>query len=243
MVFLFLNLELNRTFLFLFDPLRLPVLSILWVGMCGFLLREYLAGRNKLLLHFLGVFILLVLGKLFFVDLPRWGAGGLLLYGGEYSFLQAGMRVIDFGAVIGFLLFEFWLLTGDLEARQHRDFCGPAALVLMFIFLTLEVNTFLASFADGSQSGGVSILWSLFALGCLLGGIWNDLPALRYVALGLFAVVGWKVLFSDLALLDALYRIVAFMVLGVLVLCGSFIYLKYRSAFADRSAPSEGTKS
>ena len=85
----------------------------------------------------------------------------------------------------------------------------------------------------------MSILWSLFAIGCLLGGIWKDLPALRYVALGLFAVVGWKVLFSDLARLDQLYRIVAFIILGILVLVASFIYLKYRSTFASPGASPE----
>ena len=50
MAFVFLHLELDRTFLFLFPPLRLPVLSLLWIGMCGFLLYEYLADRNQAIL-------------------------------------------------------------------------------------------------------------------------------------------------------------------------------------------------
>jgi hypothetical protein len=219
--------------------LRLPVLSILWIGMCGFLLYEYLADRNKVILGVLITFACLLVGKLFLFDLGHWGSKGMMLYGGEYSFLEAGMRLVDFGAIIGFLFFGFRFLAADVAARLARNLSGIAALVLLFIFLTLEVNTFLASFVDGSQAGGVSILWSLFAIGCLLGGIWKNLRALRYVALGLFAVVGWKVLFSDLSRLDALYRIIAFMTLGILVLCGSFIYLKYRSTFADLDASSE----
>ena len=157
--------------------------------------------------------------------------------------LEAGMRLVDFGAIIAFLFFGFRLLAGDVAASPARSLAGIAALVLLFIFLTLEVNTFLAFFVKGSQAGGVSILWSLFAIGCLLGGIWANLPALRYVALGLFAVVGWKVLFSDLARLDPLYRIIAFMILGVLVLCGSFIYLKYRATFDSQGESSEGKTS
>jgi uncharacterized membrane protein len=113
----------------------------------------------------------------------------------------------------------------------------------LFLFLSLEVNTFLAHYVPGLRAGGVSILWSLFALGCLLGGIWKDVGVLRYVALALFAVVGWKVFFSDLARLDPLYRIVAFLLLGILVLCGSFIYLKYRSAFTTPAASAEDTTS
>ena len=158
-----------------------------------------------------------------------------MLYGGEYSFLEAGMRLVDFGAIIAFLFFGFRFLAGDVAARLARNLSGIAALVLLFIFLSLEVNTFLTHFVPRSQAGGVSILWSLFAIGCLLGGIWKNLRALRFVALGLFAVVGCKVLFSDLARLDPLYRIVAFIILGVLVLCGSFIYLKYRATFASQA--------
>lgn len=239
MAFLFLHLELNRTFGYLFPPLRLPILSFLWIGLCGFLLYEYLADRNGVILAILIVFVCLLLGKLFLVDLPSWSVQEMGYGGDSYSFLQGTMRLLDFGAIIAFLYFGFRLLAGDVRAELARGLSGTAALVLLFIFLTLEVNTFLGHFVPGFQRGGVSILWSLFAIGCLLGGIWRDLRALRYVALGLFAVVGWKVLFSDLARLDPLYRIVAFMILGVLVLCGSFIYLKYKSTFATLSTPPE----
>ena len=78
------------------------------------------------------------------------------------------------------------------------------------------------------RTGGVSILWSIFALGLIVAGIWRDTRVMRYVGLALFAVVAWKVLFMDLARLDQFYRIIAFLVLGALVLSGSFVYLKYR---------------
>ena len=94
MVFLFLHLELNRTFFFLFPPLRLPVLSLLWIAMCGFLLYEYLADRNKVILGVLIVFACLMLSKLFVFDLESWQPREIMLYGGEYSFLEAGMRLV-----------------------------------------------------------------------------------------------------------------------------------------------------
>ncbi len=56
--------------------------------------------------------------------------------------------------------------------------------------------------------------------------------ALRLVGLGLFAVVAFKVFLIDLARLDPFYRIIAFILLGVLVLSGSFVYIKYRQTFA-----------
>jgi uncharacterized membrane protein len=231
MAFLFLHLELNRTLGFLFDPLRLPVLSLLWVGMCGLLLYEYLSRPDKVLLAGVMLFATLLLGKLFLFDLPSWDVSEALRYGHAYSLLEATMRLLDFGVIIAFFYYASRLLSGDVTARIERRVAGGSALALLFVFLSLEVNSFLASYLEGLRAGGVSILWSLFALGCLLAGILRNQRGLRYVALGLFTVVGWKLLFSDLAKLDPIYRIVAFLIMGILVLCGSFIYLRYRSTF------------
>ena len=43
----------------------------------------------------------------------------------------------------------------------------------------------------------------------------------------------------DLEKMGQFYRIVAFIVLGILVLCGSFIYLKYQDSFAVKPPPKE----
>jgi uncharacterized membrane protein len=75
-------------------------------------------------------------------------------------------------------------------------------------------------------------LWSLFALGMIITGIAKNNRELRYLGLGLIAVVTWKIFFNDLARLDQLYRIIAFILLGVLILSGSFVYLKFRHVFA-----------
>jgi len=243
MLFVFLHLELNRSFLYLCEPFRLPVLSLLWIALCGFLVYEYLARPSQLVLGALVVFAAALVVKLFAFDLPYWHVAGMRLYAGDYSFLDAGMRLIDFGAIIAFLYCGFRLLVGDIRAKQAGQVLGGTALALLFVFLSLEVNTFLGHYVPGLRAGGVSILWSLFAVGMLLGGIWKSLRGLRYVALGLFAVVAWKVFFSDLARLDQIYRIVAFAVLGLLVLSGSFIYLTYRHTFATKSVSSEETKS
>jgi uncharacterized membrane protein len=217
----------------------------LWIVLCAFLVYEYLARPSQFVLSALVVFAAALVLKLFVFDLPSWQVEQMRMYGGEYSFLDAAMRLLDFGAIIAFLYFGFRLLAGDVRAKQAGQVLGCAALVLLFIFLSLEVNTFLGYYDSlkGFQAGGISILWSLFALGLLLGGIWKDARPLRYTALALFAVVAWKVFFSDLARLEQIYRIVAFAVLGILVLSGSFIYLKYRHTFATKAALPEENKS
>ena len=232
MLFFYLHLELNRTFGFIFPPLKMPILTLLWLGMCWLLLTEFRNTSNKIVLGLLGVFVTGLLLKLFCFDLPGWEVGENLLYGGRYQFADAGFRLLDFGAVIAFFAFAYRLLLGQVAARKAGVFMGTAALVMLFIYSTLEVNSFLHHYVAALRSGGVSILWSIFALGVLIPGIKKNIRALRYVGLALFALVTWKIFFVDLERLDAFYKIVALIVLGGLVLCGSFLYLRSRQTFS-----------
>lgn len=232
MLFVYLHLELYRTFGYLYQPVQLPVLTFLWLAMCGFLLYETIVSDSKAL----GVLLLLFVGglmfKLFAFDLHGWNLDHRFLYSGPYLFRDALIRLVDFGAVVGFLAGGYALLAGRTNAKSAGTFLGACSLGLLFIYLTLEVNSFLHTYVDGMRPGGISILWSLFALGLILRGIAKDIRTLRYVGLALFAIVAWKLFFVDLRQLDQLYRIVAFILLGILVLSGSFVYLKYRERFS-----------
>ncbi len=237
MGFLFLHLELSRTLNYLFAPCRLPALTLLWLGMCLFLLYEYLAGPSRPVLAFLAIFVAGALVKLVFFDLSSWELGESFVYGGSYSFLDALMRLVDFAAMAAFFVVAYWWLKGEPAASiLAAALAGWLALGLAFVFLTLELNTFLSQFIPALRAGGISILWSLFALGLIVAGIHRNAEALRFTGLGLFTVVGFKIFLSDLANLDQFYRIVAFILLGVLTLSGAFLYLKYRQTFAGGTA-------
>ncbi len=233
MMFLALHCELDRSLLYFYPPLRLPVLSLLWIAMCAFLLGEYRRNASNPLLVLLAAFVVGLVLKLFCFDIATWHVHlyGIVRYDGlDYSFLDGAMRLLDFGAIVAFLGCAYYLLPRNDNARPVGAIFGSAAVALLWVWSTLEVNTFLYHYVPGLRAGGVSILWSVFALSLIVAGIWRDARAIRYVGLALFAVVAWKVFFSDLARLDQLYRIVAFLLLGVLVLSGSFVYLKYRPA-------------
>ena len=238
MIFLALHLELNRSLGYFCEPLRLPGLSLLWVALCVFLLYEYRLRKSDILLGLLVAFVVGMAAKLFLFDLVAWRVGADLLYGGpDYIFLDGAMRLLDFGAMIAFLACGYYLLaatSGGVNARTAAYTFGAATLALLFVFLTLEVNTFLYHFVPGLRAGGVSILWSIFALGLIIGGMWKDVRAVRYVGLALFAVVAGKVLFSDLANLDRVYQIIACIILGIVVLSGAFVYIKCRPILAAK---------
>ena len=236
MGFLFLHLELNRSLNYLFAPGRLPVLTLLWLGMCMLLLYEYRASPSRPLLAFLALFIAGTLVKLVCFDLPFWDLNEDMVYGGAYSVLDAVMRLVDFGAIAAFFVLVFAWGRGAVDPLAARRAAGWLALGLAFVFLTLELNTALSQFVPALRAGGISILWSLFALGLIVAGIHKHAGELRLTGLGLFTVVGFKIFFSDLAHLDQFYRIVAFILLGVLILSGGFLYLKYRQTFASATA-------
>lgn len=248
MLFVVLQLELYRSFAYLYPPLQLPMLTLVWVAMSSLLLLRYLSSPGDWLLQALKIFVGGVLLKLLFFDLPAWDIGlgrissldsvWTLRYGGAYSFQFALMRLLDFAAIGGFLVFAYRRLgtAGDQVATMRQIF-GGAALVLLFAFLSLEINSALYQFVPGLRSGGVSILWSIFALSLVFNGIKRQIAVFRLVGLGLFALVAWKVFFIDLARLEQLYRILAFIVLGMLALGGAFFYMRYQQTFISQTDP------
>lgn len=243
-VFVALQLELYHSVGYLYPPLQLPGLTLLWLAASVLLLRAYLAKPDDgVLLTVLIWFVIAVLAKLLLFDLPSWelsldqvAAGDsvwTLRYGGAYSFQLALMRLLDFAAIIGFLLFACRRLPSEHgEAIGNiRQWLGGTALALLFVFLSLETNALLYQYVPGLRSGGVSILWSLFALTLVSVGIKRQVALLRLVGLGLFALVAWKVFFIDLARLEQIYRIIAFIILGLLALGGAFAYMRVQQNF------------
>ncbi|WP_337173066.1 DUF2339 domain-containing protein [Paludisphaera sp.] len=235
MTFLFLNLEVFRTVGELFPPARPPALTFLWIGAC-FLMLSRAAVGNVLAAAAVVLGVSAVLFKLVMVDMSTWGLDQSLTYAGPYSPLVALMRALEFGAIVGLLAFatpRLGRLAGNRDDAERLPWLAAATAILLgFIFLTLETNTLLARFAPTLRAGGVSIVWTVYALGLIVAGIARRDGALRKVGLALFTIVGFKVFLVDLAELDPLYRIVAFLLLGVLTLFGAFLYLRSESVFA-----------
>ena len=117
-------------------------------------------------------------------------------------------------------------------------------VILMFLLLNIEIADFFTapgSYALALEFSGnlardlaYTVAWSLFALALLAAGIWKKLPAARYAALALLAVVLLKLFFHDLASLDKLYRVAAFFGTAVILIFASFLYQKF---IASRETP------
>ena len=124
--------------------------------------------------------------------------------------------------------------------------------VLAFLLLNIEIADYFS--APGSTltfqfSGNFardmtySIAWALFALLLLVIGILRKIPATRYAALALLSVTLLKLFVHDLARLNQLYRIGAFIGVAVIAMLASFAYQRfYASAAKDKEIKNETTQ-
>jgi uncharacterized membrane protein len=84
-----------------------------------------------------------------------------------------------------------------------------------------------------AQELGLSLLWLVYALALLVAGVWKKSAVLRWQALILLSVVIGKVFIFDLSFLERFYRIVSFMLLGLVLLLISFYYQRYWASHED----------
>lgn len=129
---------------------------------------------------------------------------------------------------------------GELE-KVWFAVVAVAANGLALIALSLEVWDFLgrtraSNIEHGlAQSLGLSILWTVYASILIAVGLARKSSMLRWQALVLFALVVAKVFFYDLSFLERFYRIVSFLVLGLLLLLVSFFYQRKLGARSEES--------
>jgi len=206
-------------------------LAIIWVG---------LEMESTRLQATAGGLFLLALGKLVLVDTVQQRPTQFTPILNKY-FLSSL-------AVIGFV----FVAAAVMKRSQKKMFVPRLPLVFMLIavaalWLVTSVETFtyfqtrasaLASNLDRRHElwlgqMALSVLWSMYAAVLMAIGFLRRAAALRWAALGLFAMTVIKVMIVDLAVLQQLYRIIAFFVLGLLLL---LVAWGYHRAFHAKEA-------
>jgi len=151
-------------------------------------------------------------------------AGARLLAPPRNRVLQSNAPPIlaGLGTVLAFLLLNI----------EIADFFSPAGATLTFQFS-----------GNFARDMTYSIAWALFALVVLVIGIVRKLPAARYGAIGLLGVTLLKLFFHDLARLNQLYRIGAFIGVAVIAMLASFAYQRFYAVNAkDKETNHETAK-
>ncbi|MEI7899250.1 MAG: DUF2339 domain-containing protein [bacterium] len=150
----------------------------------------------------------------------------------------AGLRALTYGVLPATLLAAWRLKRPGGKAAKVLGL----VLVQVWLYASLEADVIARVYAPAFQHSAVTVVWTLFAFALLFAGIRVRGKWLRWCGLGLFAVAVGKLLVIDLAGLDTLYRIVAFISVGVLLVLGSFVYLKYKTLF-EPEAGAQGKES
>lgn len=158
--------------------------------------------------------------------------------------LLSGTWGIELG--VAYLLPSVMFAAVVYEAhRQHKlpllIQAGTAAVILMFVFLTL----FTRYIYQGDDIGwgavrdaelySYSLVWFAYSVVLLLSGMRFGVNSLRYASLGLMIMVIAKVFLWDMAGLSGLYRAASFLGLGI-CLVGMGYFYKRVSARIEKAA-------
>jgi len=118
-----------------------------------------------------------------------------------------------------------------------RAISGAAGLILLYVLSVSWTRYQEALRSPGSPradfrwrtQAGLSVLWAIYAGIALAWGFARSNPAVRYAALALLGLTVFKVFAVDFAEVKTAYRILSFVVLGVVLLLVSLAYQKRRA--------------
>lgn len=236
-LFLFLHLEVNAMF-GMWEAFRLPMLTVVWVGMAAYFLYMVCTREKQstALLVALAAFTLGGLMKIATFDLAAWNICEAWFYDTAYTGRAAVARLLDFGSIL-LVIALAWAWLPSRYPKQTRAIFGYTGLAVLLLYTTLELRSLLHWQLPAFRDGGVTALWAVFAIAYTSGGIWRNIRLLRYLGLTLFLVVAGKVFLYDLRDMPMIYRVIAFLVVGVALLLGSFAYV-----FANKKFELEDTE-
>ena len=136
-------------------------------------------------------------------------------------------RMVMLNILPAMLLISWHIAKHTTYAIKHLI----CAIALIFIYCTCESYASCLYYIPAFAIGSITLVWTLFALTLLTMGIRKRVYRARAVGLVLFGLAVAKLLLMDLHDLATPYRILAFIAVGILLVCGSFVYLKYRETF------------
>jgi uncharacterized membrane protein len=151
-------------------------------------------------------------------------ANAVLFTEGNVGRWSAGLSI-----VIGLLLVAWLDRTGRFAGphrRLNRAF-ELLGILSLFAFANLELYRLTNQFMRRIELAGFSVLWSVFAVGLMLAGVWMRRKVYRVSAISLLIVTVLKVLAYDTAEVSTPYRILSCFVVGAILMGVSFLYYRF----------------
>ncbi len=232
-----LHLAIAVGFLTIAVPLKLHEqwITLGWLVEAGALTWAAHRARSQLL-RALGL-LALVLGILRLVLIDSDAQQPLIFN------LRFGLYLVAIAALA--LIAYYARMEGGDENRQWAAVAVVALNVLALLALHFEVIDYFRPAAlqrfnpsewrsmNIARDFTYSAIWMLYGGALMLIGFWKRSAFLRWQAIVLLTLTAAKVFFYDISALERGYRIVAFIVLGVILLAVSFFYQRSRVKAAD----------
>lgn len=201
-------------------------LGLLWAG---------IETRSKLIRGTSHVLFALTLIRLVFHDTPFDYRPMFTPVLNKYFLSSLFVTACLFAAA---LLYQKLGANKEIFARVLQITAVIVAIIVLWLVTTVETYTFFAARAALRKTAedvrherwlgqmALSLVWSIYAAALMAVGFIRRTAAIRWAALSLFALTVIKVMLVDIAVLQQLYRIIAFLVLGLLLLVVTWGYHK-----------------
>jgi uncharacterized membrane protein len=165
-----------------------------------------------------------------------------------HCFDASGALALAYASGFKYLLVERWITTivvlasllgsvlvlkaaeahdEDIE-QDARKFVRGAFIFLLFLMLNFEVVGYFHDYTPRATFASISVLWTLFSVGLIVFGFVMNQAALRYCAIGLFIATVLKVMLWDMSDVSTPYRILSFLVLGMMLIGASYLYHRHK---------------
>lgn len=191
------------------------------------------------IIHILAVFRLLTTYH------PYW------LYPSFIPFMNA--HALTYLVVIATVYAGAYLYARNVEAVKGNELSALTVLVaagslLALRFLTTESTNYIGFLlqdstdyrtVDMARQLTVSVIWTLSSIALVAAGILKKFRPVRLMGITLFGITILKVFFVDLSNLQTLYRIISFILLGVILILVSYMYQRYRHLILASSEPNQ----
>ncbi len=118
-------------------------------------------------------------------------------------------------------------------SKEFSAFLGILGVVVLWVLMTQEIyefwyckNRYAGEVANWNFLANmyISVMWAVYAFVLMLVGFWKNIGIMRYMSLGLFALLLGKVFIFDMATVKSVYRVAAFMATGITLVGVSYLY-------------------
>jgi uncharacterized membrane protein len=156
--------------------------------------------------------------------------------------------LVERSVTVAFVLGAFGVFLGTLRRIAWKDdrLPGEAVTVLWVLFgaalfaaLNVEVSALFYEAAPRARFAAISVLWTLFAVALVILGFSRRSAGLRRAGIALFAATLIKVFAVDMAEAGTPFRIISFIVLGLVLIGASFLYHRFKERILGARAPGD----